>query len=82
MAIKEVRYVTEKEWQKMIQMQKNHQEIWNYLERITKYETRHRIAANIPRNDRGQFVPKAAKDKKIRPEGSRRGRPPKHNKLE
>ena len=37
MAIKEVKYVTEKEWQRMIEMQKNQQEIWKYLESISKY---------------------------------------------
>ena len=77
MAIKEVRYVTEREWEKMIAMQKNHQEIWKYLEDISRYEQRHQIASKIPRNERGQFVAKAnppkPHDKPIR----KKGRPPK-----
>ena len=58
MAIKEVKYVTEKEWQKMIEMQKNQQEIWKYLESISKYEKRYEIANRIPRNRKGQFAAK------------------------
>ena len=37
MAIREVRYVTEREWQKMIEMQKNQQEIMKYLEQISRF---------------------------------------------
>jgi hypothetical protein len=59
MAIKEVKYVTEKEWEKMIEMQKNHQEIWKYLESISRYEKRFQIANAIPRNPKGQFVSKS-----------------------
>lgn len=66
MAIKEVRYVTQKEWEKMIAMQKNQDEIWKYLESISKYEKRHQLANQMPRNDKGQFISKQeSKTKKI-----------------
>lgn len=58
MAVREVRYVTEREWQKMIAMQKNQGEIMKYLEQVSKFEQRHVIASQIPRNDKGQFVAK------------------------
>lgn len=76
MAIREVRYVTEREWQKMIEMQKNQEEIMKYLDQISRFEKRHVIASTIPRNNRGRFVSKAEtpKQKPIKPAG-RRGRP-------
>jgi len=37
-------------------MQSNQEEIWKYLEKISKYEQRHEIASKIPRNSKGQFV--------------------------
>jgi hypothetical protein len=39
----------------MIAMQKDHEEIWKYLESISNYEKRHEIAKRIPRNNKGQF---------------------------
>lgn len=79
MAIKEVKYVTEKEWQKMIEMQKNQQEIWKYLESISKYEKRYEIANRIPRNRKGQFVSKEEKQEKAEKTQQirKRGRPKK-----
>lgn len=50
----------------MIAMQKNQDEIWKYLESISKYEKRHELANQMPRNNKGQFVPKEdSKTKKI-----------------
>lgn len=79
MAIKEVKYVTEKEWEKMIAMQKDHQEIWKYLESISNYEKRFEIAKRIPRNSKGQF---ASNGEAKRPDKTqaikKRGRPKKN----
>lgn len=55
MAIKQVKYLTEREWQKMIAMQKDNKQIWEYLQKISKYEKRFLIANKIPRNKKGQF---------------------------
>ena len=84
MAVKEVRYVTEREWEKMIALQKDQKEIWDYLERISKYGQRSKIATNIPRNRLGQFSKKSqtkpaessepvAKQKKVRKGRPRKG---------
>lgn len=74
-----MKYVTEKEWQKMIEMQKNQQEIWKYLESISKYEKRYEIANRIPRNRKGQFVSKEEKQEKAEKTQQirKRGRPKK-----
>jgi uncharacterized protein YebE (UPF0316 family) len=74
-----VRYVTEREWEKMIAMQKNQKEIMKYLEQISKFEQRHIIASQIPRNEKGQFAVKEKKEKPIKPAG-RKGRPPKNER--
>lgn len=76
MAVREVRYVTEREWEKMIAMQKNEQEILKYLDQISRFEKRHSIASSIPRNSKGQFISKdrAPKEKSTKPI-RKRGRP-------
>ena len=57
----------------MVALQKDEKEIWKYLEEVSRYETRHRIAAQIPRNEKGQFAARD-KHKPIKPPG-RKGRP-------
>lgn len=63
----------------MIEMQKNQQEIWKYLESISKYEKRYEIANRIPRNRKGQFVSKEEKQEKAEKTQQirKRGRPKK-----
>ena len=65
MAIKEVRYVTEREWEKMEAMKKDQKEIWDYLERISKYGQRSQIATGIPRNRLGQFSKKTSTSARV-----------------
>lgn len=63
----------------MIAMQKNEKEIMKYLEEISRFEQRHTIAAEIPRNSKGQFIKKQPKEKSDKSKG-RRGRPRKEGK--
>ena len=58
MAVKQVRYVTDSEWEEMLKEQEQYMREMKKINDQYRFETRQKLAKKRKRNLKGQFIPK------------------------